>query len=71
MRTTINFRGEEREVEFVVVDEPDVNYYAVEWSFPDLDYEAHAALSVTEQEYSDICTACCDACADYDPADDC
>jgi hypothetical protein len=69
MKTTVNFRGAERTVEFIVVDEPDVNYYSVEWYFPDLDGDGHAALNVTEQEESDICTACCDAASDYDPYD--
>ncbi|WP_201829679.1 hypothetical protein [Microvirga zambiensis] len=69
MRTTVNFRGEDRTVEFTVVDEPDVNYYAVEWHFPDLTIEQHDALAVTEQEESDICTACCDAASDDDPYD--
>jgi hypothetical protein len=70
MKTWVKFRGEDKEVEFTATDEPDVNYFCVEWYFPDLDGDAHAALNVTAEEEETITDACADAYQNYDPGGD-
>lgn len=58
MRATVTFRGEEREVEFCVIDEPDVNARGVDdWGFVGLTVEDHTALNITDAEDEAICEA--------------
>lgn len=69
MKTTVKFRGEEREVEFTATDEPDVNAFTVEWHFVGLDSDGHAALDLSEEEDQAIFDACAEAYLDHDPGD--